>query len=121
MYTQSFHQMSLACQMEQNAYESVREISESVRSRYPALSATLETLCLELQGRFTARMEERLFSVVHALLHRCYKLPYASHAPVPQSMKEELGKMCRNMLSEARIGSGPLKDQLGEWPVGVSQ
>ena len=34
--------------------------------------------------------EERLLSVVHALLHRCYKLPYAHTAEIPESLRGEL-------------------------------
>ena len=33
-------------------------------------------------SRFTPRPEERLLSVVHALLHRCYKLPISNAAQV---------------------------------------
>lgn len=34
--------------------------------------------------------EERLLSVVHALLHRCYKLPYSQAADIPESLRNEL-------------------------------
>ena len=34
--------------------------------------------------------EERLLSVVHALLHRCYKLPFSDAADVPESLRNEL-------------------------------
>ena len=34
--------------------------------------------------------EERLLGVVHALLHRAYKLPFSNAAEVPPSLKKEL-------------------------------
>jgi hypothetical protein len=40
--------------------------------------------------RFVPKAEERLLAVVHALLHRCYKMPYANNAQVPLSLKREL-------------------------------
>jgi len=33
-------------------------------------------------SRFVPRPEERLLLVVHALLHRCYKLPFSNTSPV---------------------------------------
>ena len=41
-------------------------------------------------ARFVPKPEERLLSVVHALLHRCYKLPYAQTADIPDSLRGEL-------------------------------
>lgn len=38
-----------------------------------------------------ARAEERLLAVVHALLHRCYKMPFSNNAEVHPSLKKELG------------------------------
>lgn len=43
--------------------------------------------------------EERLLSVVHALLHRCYKLPFSNAAPVPDSLRRELTNVCRACFS----------------------
>lgn len=40
--------------------------------------------------KFVAKPEERLLGVVHALLHRAYKLPYSNAAEVPPSLKKEL-------------------------------
>ena len=36
------------------------------------------------------KAEERLLAVVHALLHRCYKMPFSNNAEVPASLKKEL-------------------------------
>ena len=41
-------------------------------------------------ARFVPKPEERLLSVVHALLHRCYKLPFSDAADVPDSLRNEL-------------------------------
>lgn len=38
-----------------------------------------------------ARAEERLLAVVHALLHRCYKMPFSNNAEVHPSLRKELG------------------------------
>lgn len=41
------------------------------------------------------KAEERLLAVVHALLHRCYKMPFSNNAEVPASLKKELsGELC---------------------------
>lgn len=44
----------------------------------------LLTLCAPRRagGKFVPTPEERLLSVVHALLHRCYKLPFSNAAQV---------------------------------------
>jgi hypothetical protein len=42
-------------------------------------------------SRFVARAEERLLAVVHALLHRCYKMPFSNNAEVHPSLRKELG------------------------------
>ena len=39
------------------------------------------------------KAEERLLAVVHALLHRCYKMPFSNNAEVPASLKKELSGM----------------------------
>ena len=50
-----------------------------------------ETRVMACAGaRFVPKPEERLLSVVHALLHRCYKLPYAQTADIPDSLRGEL-------------------------------
>lgn len=36
------------------------------------------------------KAEERLLAVVHALLHRCYKMPFSNNAEVPAALKKEL-------------------------------
>jgi len=43
--------------------------------------------------RFVPEAEERLLAVVHALLHRCYKMPFSNNAEVPASLKKELSGM----------------------------
>lgn len=43
--------------------------------------------------KFVAKPEERLLGVVHALLHRAYKLPFSNAAEVPPSLKKELAGM----------------------------
>lgn len=39
--------------------------------------------------------EERLLAVVNALLHRCYKVPYANVAEVPALLRKELAGVCK--------------------------
>ncbi len=39
--------------------------------------------------------EERLLAVVNALLHRCYKVPYANAAEVPALLRKELAGVCK--------------------------
>ena len=54
-----------------------------------------EPACSCAGARFVPKPEERLLSVVHALLHRCYKLPYANSADIPESLRTELtGTLC---------------------------
>ena len=49
-------------------------------------------------ARFVPKPEERLLSVVHALLHRCYKLPFSDAADVPESLRNELSGMQGHMV-----------------------
>lgn len=60
-------------------------------------------------NKFVARPEERLYSVMHALLYRCYKQPYSNEAVVgplaflsplpfpttPESKQMLVIRMCR--------------------------
>ena len=46
--------------------------------------------CARAGTRFVPKAEERLLAVVHALLHRCYKMPFSNNAEVPASLKKEL-------------------------------
>jgi hypothetical protein len=66
----------------------------------PREMMALESVCLDrdvcvcLTGtRFVPKAEERLLAVVHALLHRCYKMPFSNNAEVPASLKKELSGM----------------------------
>ena len=45
-------------------------------------------MCTGMQ--FGPKTEERLMGVVHALLHRIFKLPYSAPAEVPANVKKEL-------------------------------
>ena len=47
--------------------------------------------------------EERLLAVVHALLHRFYKYPTATTAPVPPILKRELSGVCRACFSNDTV------------------
>ena len=47
--------------------------------------------------------EERLLAVVHALLLRCYKLPFSNAADVPQSLKRELHGVCKACFSSDTV------------------
>jgi transformation/transcription domain-associated protein len=48
--------------------------------------------------KFVPKAEERLLAVVHALLHRCYKMPCSNNAEVPASLKKELSGARRGPL-----------------------
>ena len=42
-------------------------------------------------------------AVVHALLLRCYKLPFSNAADVPQSLKRELHGVCKACFSNDTV------------------
>ena len=50
-------------------------------------------------SRFVPKPEERLLAVVHALLQRCLKLPYADMAMVPDNLRKELAGVCKACFS----------------------
>ena len=50
----------------------------------------MESIRVPAGTRFVPKAEERLLAVVHALLHRCYKMPFSNNAEVPASLKKEL-------------------------------
>ena len=54
-------------------------------------------------SRFVPKPEERLLAVVHALLLRCYKLPFSNAADVPQSLKRELHGVCKACFSNDTV------------------
>jgi hypothetical protein len=54
------------------------------------LMADLDLLLGHAGSRFVPRPEERLLLVVHALLHRCYKLPFSNSSPVRRPPAKEL-------------------------------
>ena len=45
-------------------------------------------------AKFVPTPEERLLSVVHALLHRCYKLPFSNAATVTQARPLHMRSVC---------------------------
>ncbi|XP_068646622.1 uncharacterized protein [Aristolochia californica] len=82
-----------------SAFESSKDIMETLRSKHTNLASELEVLLTEIGQRFVTLPEERLLAVVNALLHRCYKYPTATTAEVPQSLKKELAGVCRACFS----------------------
>ena len=54
-------------------------------------------------SRFVPKPEERLLAVVHALLLRCYKLPFSNAADVPTSLKRELHGVCKACFSSDTV------------------
>lgn len=49
------------------------------------------------------KAEERLLAVVHALLHRCYKMPFSNNAEVPASLKKELSGMSSGTMQKSLL------------------
>ena len=65
---------------------------------------SLPGVCVCLTGtRFVPKAEERLLAVVHALLHRCYKMPFSNNAEVPASLKKELSGMSSGTMQRSLI------------------
>ena len=60
-------------------------------------------LCCATGSRFVPKPEERLLAVVHALLLRCYKLPFSNAADVPTSLKRELHGVCKACFSSDTV------------------
>ena len=63
---------------------------DALRVKHPTAAQSLEVLLNELSARFMPSQVERLLSVVHALLIRCYRVALASTAEVPPHMRKEL-------------------------------
>ena len=88
---------------EVHAFEAGREVMESLRSKHGALVQVLESLLTEIGSKFVPKPAERLLAVVHMLLHRCYKAPCANIAEVPNSLRKELGGVCKACFSPEQI------------------
>lgn len=85
------------------AFEAGREVMEALRAKHGALVHVLESLLTEIGSRFVPKPAERLLSVVHMLLHRCYKAPCANMAEVPQSLRKELSGVCKACFSADQV------------------
>ena len=81
------------------AFDAAKEVMESLRHGHANLAAEMEVLLTEVGSKFMPNPEERLLAVVHALLHRFYKYPTATSAPVPQPLQRELAGVCRACFS----------------------
>ncbi|GFR40173.1 hypothetical protein Agub_g730, partial [Astrephomene gubernaculifera] len=84
---------------EMRAFEAGKEVMDVLRARCSALTLTLEGMLQEIGSKFVPKPEERLLAVVNALLHRCYKVPFANAAEVPQPLKKELAGVCKACFS----------------------
>ncbi|XP_008795100.2 transformation/transcription domain-associated protein-like [Phoenix dactylifera] len=82
-----------------SAFDSAKDIMETLRNKHPNLASELESLLSEIGSRFVTLPEERLLAVVNALLHRCYKYPTATTGEVPPSLKKELSGVCKACFS----------------------
>ena len=71
--------------------------------RQAPLSDTVCVCLCHAGSRFVPKPEERLLAVVHALLLRCYKLPFSNAADVPQSLKRELHGVCKACFSNDTV------------------
>lgn len=105
------------------AFEVGREVMEMLRGAHAHICSVLEIMCTDIGSspparslapphaghrkwgltalaaagqKFVAKPEERLLGVVHALLHRAYKLPFSNAAEVPPSLKKELAGELRS-------------------------
>lgn len=61
----------------------VLQLMEFLRSKHPTMAQVLELVLGDIGSRFVPKPEERLLAVVHALLLRCYKLPFSNAAGQP--------------------------------------
>ena len=81
----------------------VMQLMEFLRSKHPTMAQVLELVLGDIGSRFVPRPEERLLAVVHALLLRCYKLPFSNAAEVPTSLKRELQGVCKACFSSDTV------------------
>ncbi|KAK9813189.1 hypothetical protein WJX72_010368 [[Myrmecia] bisecta] len=97
------------------AFEAGKEVMETLRSKHGILAATLEVVVTEIGSKFVGRAEERLLSVTHALLQRCYKLPYSNSADIPVTIRNELAGVCKACFSPDSVTRhGPVMTQYRE-------
>lgn len=75
--------------------------TQALRSKHANVASVLEALLTDLGGRFVPKPEERLLAVVHALLHRCYKLPFSNNAEVPCRLPLPVACLCLTPLLAA--------------------
>ncbi|KAL0051806.1 hypothetical protein WJX82_002492 [Trebouxia sp. C0006] len=85
------------------SFEAAKELMEFLRSKHPTMAQVLEVVLGDIGSRFVPKPEERLLAVVHALLLRCYKLPFSNAADVPTSLKRELHGVCKACFSSDTV------------------
>ncbi|KAK9855808.1 hypothetical protein WJX84_006870 [Apatococcus fuscideae] len=88
---------------EVQAFEAGKEVMETLRQKQAGVASILEMLLTEMGSRFVPKPEERLLAVVHALLQRCLKLPYADMAMVPDNLRKELAGVCKACFSSETV------------------
>ncbi|GAX77356.1 hypothetical protein CEUSTIGMA_g4802.t1 [Chlamydomonas eustigma] len=93
-------------QGEISLFETSKEIMDLLRLKHPLLAQALEAFLQEIGGKFMPKPEERLLSVVTALLQRCYKVHFSGIAEVPAALKSELAGVCRACQSGDSSSSG---------------
>ncbi|CAG9462087.1 unnamed protein product [Pedinophyceae sp. YPF-701] len=76
----------------QQAFAYGKEAMELARSCQTQI-ATLEFLATEIPTHFSPLQQERLHSVVHALLQRCYRIQLPEDQAPPQSLLNEIHKV----------------------------
>jgi transformation/transcription domain-associated protein len=82
--------------MEVIAYDHCKEVLEALRAKQSLTLQSLDLLITELGGqKFSSRTDERLLAVVYTLQFRTYKQSLPASAPIPASLKKELGSVCK--------------------------
>jgi transformation/transcription domain-associated protein len=82
--------------MEVIAYDHCKEVLEALRAKQSLTLQSLDLLITELGGqKFSSRTDERLLAVVYTLQFRTYKQALPASAPIPATLKKELGSVCK--------------------------
>eukprot|EP00210_Caulerpa_lentillifera_P007000 g6694.t1 len=94
----------------QSNFETVKMLLDRIKHPLGAIFNSLDSMLRDIASSFTTKPEERLVSVVYALLLRCYKVPGTQSTNVPANLIRDIEGICQACFQESRTNSSQLRE-----------
>lgn len=91
-------------------FDTVKELLDRLKQQLGPIFNSLDTMLRDIATSFTTRPEERLISVVYALLTRCYKVSGTQTTNVPPNLIREIEGICQACFQDSRSNSSQLRE-----------